>query len=202
MAKNKENVKSEIKTKSENSRNIRRTKTALQNSLIKLMKNRSILRISVKEICDTADVGRSTFYVHYENQYDLLEQIELECLLGFEKALAMNEPLRKYNTHEITHIFEKMLQFIEDNINFIQILLSENGEISFQRKFIHRLNCYFKNAKKHYVNNSIDEKTSECYSVFFINGVIALIQYWLKNKMHIPIPEFAKMIVTLTDEMR
>jgi AcrR family transcriptional regulator len=186
----------------ENSRSVRRTKTALRNSLIELMKQRSILRITVKEICDTADVGRSTFYAHYESHYDLLEQMELECLLGFEKALLMNEPLRKYDTREITRIFEKMLQFIVDNFNSIQILLSENGEISFQRKFIHRLNKYFKNAKKHYVNNSIDEKTSECYSVFFINGVIALIQHWLKNKMHIPIPDFAKMIVILTDEMR
>ena len=214
MAKNKENVKSggrkspKLSTglKGEasraNNRIIRRTKIALQNSLIELMKTKSILRISVKEICDAADVGRSTFYAHYDSHYDLLEQIETECISSFEEKLSMNEPLRKYNTKEITQIFEKMLQFIADNNNSIQTLFSENGELSFQRKFIYRLVNYFKNAKKHYTDNLIDMETSECYTVFVVHGAIALIQHWLKNNMHIPVSNHAGMIVSLTRETR
>jgi AcrR family transcriptional regulator len=174
---------------------------ALKSTLIELMKTKSILRITVKEICDAADIGRSTFYAHYESQYDLLEHIEMDCMAAFEEKLTMNQPLRKYTIQEITRIFEKMLQFIVDNSNSIQVLLSENGEIDFHRKFICRLTSYFRNAKKHYAKD-IDERTSECYSVFFVNGAIALIQHWLKNNMHIPVPEFAKMIVLLTREMR
>ena len=185
----------------EESRNSRRTKKALQDSLIELMKTKSILRISVKEICEAADVGRSTFYAHYESQYDLLKQIEIECISVFEETLAMNQPLQKYNDKQLVKIFENMLQFVADNSNSLKILLSENGEVSFQRKFIHRLINYFKLAKKHYSDN-FDEKTSECYSVFFINGAVALIQHWLKNNMHISVNNFAKMFVSLTREMR
>jgi AcrR family transcriptional regulator len=46
-----------------NNRSVRKTKTALRKGLLELMKSRSILHISVTEICDIADVGRSTFYV-------------------------------------------------------------------------------------------------------------------------------------------
>ena len=197
MAKNKKTENNPQRTRS-----VRRTKTALQNSLIKLMKTRSILRISVKEICHAADVGRSTFYAHYESQYDLLEQIEAECMTSFEERLSMNQPLRKYNIQDITKIFEKTLQFIADNNNSVQTLLGEHGEMSFQRKFNQRLIGYFRNTKKHYSDNTIDMETSECYTVFVIHGVIALIQHWLKNNMHIPVPTLARMIVSLTRETR
>ena len=196
MAKNKEIVGSP-----KGSRSVRRTKMALRNSLIELMKTRSILRISITEICEEADVGRSTFYAHYENQYDLLEELEMDCLSAFEETLSMNQPLRKYNNQEVTKIFERMLQFIADNNNSIQILLNENGEVLFQRKFINHLIGYFKYAKKMYADG-FDEKTSECYSVFFINGALALIQHWLKNNMHIPVHVLAKMLLSLTSGMR
>lgn len=188
--------------KAADSRNARRTKKLLQSSLIELMKVRSILRISVKEICDKADVGRSTFYAHYESQYDLLEQIEVECLSVFEETLSMNQPMRKYTAREITQQVEKTLQFIADNSNSIQILLSENGDISFQRKIIHRLVHYLKNSKKHYSDYSDDDETSECYSVFVVHGAIALVQHWLKKRMHKSIPDLAKMIVLLTRDVR
>ena len=197
MQKNKENTDSP-----EQSRSVRRTKTALRNSLIELMKTRSILRIAVKEICEAADVGRSTFYIHYESQYALLEEIEMDCLTVFEERMHMNQPLRKYHDREITQKLEKILQFIADNSNSIQTLLSENGDIFFQRKFIQRFINYLKNAKNHYADNSIKDETSECYSVFVVHGATALVQHWLKNSMPIPVPDIAKMLVILTREMR
>ena len=197
MRKNKENVDTP-----EQKRSVRRTKAALRNGLIELMKTRSILRISVKEICDAADIGRSTFYIHYKSQYELLEEIETDCLIVFEEKLHMNQPLRKFNDREITQKFEKMLQFIADNSNSIQTLLNENGDIFFQRKFIHRLINYIKSAKNHYADNSLKDETSECYSVFVVHGAIALVQHWLNNGMHIPVSDLAKMLVILTREMR
>ena len=197
MRKNKENADGP-----EQSRSVRRTKTALRNSLIELMKNKPILRITVKEICDTADVGRSTFYIHYESQFALLEEIEMACLTVFEERLHKNQPLRKYNDREITQKFEKILQFIADNSNSIQTLLSENGDTFFQRKFIQSFINYTKKTKNHYADNSIKDETSECYSVFVVHGAIALVQHWLKNNMHIPVSDIAKMFVILTRGMR
>jgi hypothetical protein len=57
--------------------------TALRNSLIELMKKKSILRITAKEIYDAADIGRTTFYAHYRDPYDLLDQIESETIAHF-----------------------------------------------------------------------------------------------------------------------
>jgi len=196
MAKNKQAVDS-----FEDGRSVRRTKTALRNSLIELMKTRSILRISVKDICDKADVGRSTFYAHYESQFDLLEQIQTECLSVFEEKM-MNQPLRKLSKQEITNKFEKVFEYIAENSHSIQTLLSENGDISFQKKVIRDLINYLKKAKKHFPDNSINEEIRECYSIFIVYGSIALVQNWLKNNMHIPVSELAKLFVSLTSDMK
>ena len=48
------------------------TRAVLQKSLLELLKERPIERITVKEICEKADINRSTFYVHYASPMDLL----------------------------------------------------------------------------------------------------------------------------------
>ncbi|MFC9998001.1 TetR/AcrR family transcriptional regulator [Nocardia sp. NPDC127526] len=53
-------------------RRVRRTRMALHIALIELMKERSYARITVQDIIDRADVGRSTFYAHYRDKDDLL----------------------------------------------------------------------------------------------------------------------------------
>jgi AcrR family transcriptional regulator len=54
-------------------RRIRKTRKALQDALLTLAGARAWDDISVQDICSAADVGRSTFYAHYEGKEALLE---------------------------------------------------------------------------------------------------------------------------------
>ena len=51
------------------------TKMLLKQSLIELMREKSIHEISIKDICSGADINRSTFYRHYKDIYDVYEQL-------------------------------------------------------------------------------------------------------------------------------
>ncbi|WP_324197506.1 TetR/AcrR family transcriptional regulator [Nocardia abscessus] len=53
-------------------RRVRRTRALLHRALIELMVERAYDRITVRDILDRADVGRSTFYAHYRDKDDLL----------------------------------------------------------------------------------------------------------------------------------
>ncbi|HCA30580.1 MAG TPA: TetR/AcrR family transcriptional regulator, partial [Ruminococcaceae bacterium] len=66
--------------KMKESRKTRYTRMVLQDSLLELMKNKPISKITIKELCETADINRTTFYAHYRDQYDLLRTIEGETL--------------------------------------------------------------------------------------------------------------------------
>jgi AcrR family transcriptional regulator len=178
------------------SRKTRYTRMVIRDSLIELMKQRPIMEITIKEICALADVSRPTFYAHYRNQYDLLQSIENETFTYFENvifAIRTKKPSRREIVLKITDV----LLYIENNSNSVQVLLSENGDIDFQRKVFRHFIMHFQNAmKQHYLKIS-DEEKNEYYSIYKVHGIIALVHHWLKSSMNIPKNELAKMLVEL-----
>ena len=57
-------------------RRVKMTKAMLNESFLKYLEEKPISRITVKEICEDADVNRSTYYVYYSDPYDQLHKIE------------------------------------------------------------------------------------------------------------------------------
>src|SRR5215217_9115898 len=64
-------------------RRVQRTKSSLHNALIGLAREKPYPSIAVKEILDRANVGRSTFYMHFRDKDDLLESGIREILGQF-----------------------------------------------------------------------------------------------------------------------
>jgi AcrR family transcriptional regulator len=174
----------------------------LRDSLIELMKEESILRISIKDICDLADVSRSTFYAHYKDQYDLLRQIQEEVFAYFNDMVNQYDVSMKRGSRESESIIQRMLRYIADNSNSLRILLSENGDIDFQKKFFQHFIVKARNILHDTSENPGETYIHEGYSVFVVHGAIGLMQYWLKNDMHIPIPTLTKMLIKLTQPAR
>ncbi len=69
-------------------RRVQRTRRTLRDALIGLMAERPWDRISVQDVCDRADVGRSTFYVHYADKEELL----VSGFADLRRALAAQVP--------------------------------------------------------------------------------------------------------------
>jgi AcrR family transcriptional regulator len=83
---------------------VRLTKKMLQDSLIWLLPNKSIHKISVREICDNAEINRSTFYKYYGSQYDLLKDMENEVLLQIDGYLNVSKDQPDYDVLALTRI--------------------------------------------------------------------------------------------------
>jgi len=176
-------------------RKSRYSKMVIRESLMELMKAKSILSISVKDICDIADISRSTFYDHYKDQYDLLKQIEDETLAYFEDMLIRYKD--KQTQRETNQMLEEMLTYIANNGSTIQVLLSENGDISFQKKLLYHFIMHNQIIK--YFSEKQNDETKPYYSVFLVHGAIGLIQHWLKENMAMPVPQLAKMLMKWTE---
>jgi AcrR family transcriptional regulator len=176
-------------------RKSRYSKMVIRESLMELMKSKPILSVSVKDICDLADISRSTFYDHYKDQYDLLKQIEDETLAYFEDML--NKYKDKQTKKETGQMVEEMLTYIANNGNTIQVLLSEKGDIDFQKKLLYHFIMHNQITK--YFSEMQNEDAMPYYSVFLVHGAIGLIQHWLKNNMAMPIPQLAKMMMKWTE---
>ena len=177
-------------------RKIRYSKMVIRDSLMELMKTRSILNIAVKDICDLADISRSTFYDHYKDQYDLIRQIEEEVLAYLEDLLKKYDDKR--SNRDFNQMIEEMLTYIASN-NSVQVLLSEYGDINFPKKLFKNLTLR-KLIASFFPKKMQEDETVTCYYIFVLNGSIGLIQHWLKNDMNVPIPKLAGMILKWTEQ--
>jgi AcrR family transcriptional regulator len=101
----------------------------LKESLLKLLKEKPVSRISVKAICDMADINRATYYTHYTDQYDQLNQIEMEFIDGINSYL---DSLAAES--DSLDVIENILKYVLDNRDLCCTLLSPNGDIRFEEK--------------------------------------------------------------------
>lgn len=59
---------------------VRYTKMVIRQSFLSLLKEQAVDKITVSDICRLAEINRATFYRHYENQYGILYELELDLL--------------------------------------------------------------------------------------------------------------------------
>jgi AcrR family transcriptional regulator len=190
-------AKNELKTGKDP--RVRYTRKILKDSLLELMKTRAVAGIGIKEVCALAELSRSTFYTYYKDVYHLLAEIEEEVVAYFEDKVN-NIPI-KHARRELEMIMQ-MLQYVADNSGSLRILLSENGDPGFQQQFFQRFIPYSQKILQDSSKSPVEAYIHEGYSVFVVHGAVGLLQYWLKNNMHIPIPTLAKMLVKLTHPTR
>jgi AcrR family transcriptional regulator len=176
------------------------TRKVLQDSLIALMKEKSILNITIREICDRSGVSRSTFYTYYKDQYDLLRQLEEQASLEAEKILRRYTRTGQKPGGEVTAIMQDLLQYVVNNSNSIQVLLSENGDTSYQKKYFKHAIKQIQQAVEAIGIKQPDKRAAKYGSVFIVGGAIILVQEWLKNDMDMPVPQLAKMLARLIQE--
>jgi AcrR family transcriptional regulator len=177
------------------------TRKVLRESLISLMKKKSIMDITIKEICETAGLSRSTFYTYCHNQYDLLRQIEDETFIEVNKVMRPHlSAVRQVHGREANALLQAVLQFIADNSNSIQVLLSENGDHAFQKKFFRKgIEAIRQFANAAGVKPQAQDKGASNYDfVFLVGGTLVLVQEWIKNGMDMPVPELAALLVKIT----
>ena len=154
------------------------TRMVLKDSLIALLKEKKISSITVKEICELADINRSTFYSHYKDPFDLLNRMEEEIIED------MNAYLNQYNftkEEESLKMTERLLEYIVSKGEICHTLLNENGDTSFEKRVMAV-------AQKFLIQNwmdlnAFDTKHYEYVSTFIISGSIHIIKHWLANNL-------------------
>ena len=66
---------------------IEKTKNCIINAFIELRSRKELEKITVKELCEKAQVNKSTFYTHYHDIYDLSEQLENDLVTSLMEEL-------------------------------------------------------------------------------------------------------------------
>lgn len=68
---------------------VRYTQSALKQAFLSLLREKPVNKITVKEVCERAELNRATFYAHYSDCFALLASIERELLEAFQQSLKL-----------------------------------------------------------------------------------------------------------------
>lgn len=161
-------------------RRIRKTRRLLRQCLTALLKEKKIQDITVRELSDMADINRGTFYLHYKDVFDLLEQIESGLLEELEDVL------NRYHAQDLLSkpslVFAEVYSLVKDNSDIVGILIGDNGDLN----FVNRLNDIVREkCLKDWMELFRPKESGifDAYYAFIVAGCIGIVKWWLGNGM-------------------
>ena len=159
----------------ETDRRVRRTRTQLRRALTELLEEKDIRSVTVRELTERADVNRGTFYAHYRDIYDLVEQTENELFSEIEAMLDAysSDQLRR----GIAPILRDVFQFVGRNQGLCRVFLGRDEAEGFFR----RLNTliYQKCLREWEGLFRLGDLSGPNYSLeFVVAGTVGLIRTW------------------------
>jgi AcrR family transcriptional regulator len=189
--KNKQETGDLMKTE-KTDRRVKYTKMALKQSLLELISDRPIGRVTIKEICDTADINRGTFYKHYNDQYDLMNEIlselDIETKAAFEHIHT--------DAANSAAVVAEIIRIIAAQSSLCKIICGDYSDKKFLRKLINNAREKFIERWKKIIKNA-DTKQLDMLYTFVANGVTAIIQNWLQGGMEESPDEIAGFIAKI-----
>lgn len=176
------------------------TAKKMDKALISLLEEKSFEYITVSEICKRAEVNRSTFYLHYENTVDLLD----------ETARFLFDDFASYFNVDVENITEKFKDNSLDELNFISdeylhpyLSYIKENRIVFSTVLLHSASFRFNEVFQRLYDN-IFNPILERYNypvadrkyamMFYLNGITAIVTEWLNDGCEKTIEEVSQII--------
>ena len=176
------------------------TAVKIDNALLTLLAKKDFQYITVKEICKTAGINRSTFYLHYETIGDLLTET-VEYITGkFKEKFAH---IKKLTTAEIENApkenlvfispkyLEPYLEFMKENRTVFHAVMSQPSVIEANKIFNKMYGAVIYPIMKRF---GMSDKEIEYKNEFYIEGMFAVICKWIDNDCKDEVSYIANLI--------
>lgn len=159
------------------SRRIRKTKAAIFRAFDALMQEKRYANISIQNIIDRADIGRTTFYAHYATKDELLESYINHV---FDVLIVENNGLDAEGLDGLIPI-EHIFTHLQGHSPMLRnILNSDSGELLFQRA-----ESYWRTKLQSYDigAESMNRVPQNLRINHIVTSAIGMIKWWSKNDM-------------------
>ena len=159
-------------------RRVRKTKNLLRQGLTELLTEKSAKDITVRELSDRVDINRGTFYLHYRDIFDMIEQIEKEMFEDFHGVLERHPP-KSLNGKPLPMLGD-VFRFVAKNADMCLALIGKNGDLAFvnRLKELVKVRCLNDWMALFQADQS---QNFEYFYSFIVAGCIGLLQNWLEN---------------------
>ncbi len=163
----------------------RKTREAIFNAFILLLSKKNYNNITVGEIIEIADIGRATFYAHFETKDFLLKDLLRELFSHIFNSESQEDKKEHniFNCDIHDSVFLHLFKHVKKNDNnILKLLSSKNNELFLE---------YFKSETKGLIMRHLadfkDKKPQNIPEDFWINHLtstfIETLRWWISNKL-------------------
>lgn len=171
-------------------RRVRRTRLALEDALISLILEKGFDAVTIEDITDRADLGRTTFYLHFRDKEELLmtaidTMIEDFLVQSDTQPLTKQKILQNVQTgperfKQYSHLIKQIFVHAQENADLYKVMLRGEGS----RKAIQRLTEISKHEFLVRMRNFPGLKSKvplEVLAVHFTGSILELVTWWLEE---------------------
>ncbi|RNB52888.1 TetR/AcrR family transcriptional regulator [Brevibacillus gelatini] len=179
----------------------RKTKQLIQRSFMQMLESKPFESITVGEIAKTAQMNRGTFYLHYTDKFDLLEQMEQQL---FEDLGSHIDELQ--SRYSVMHTFGEgqeelaaaLFRSIQFHVPALKIFLGDHGRAGFHIRFRDALAEKVRSHLEKDENFHAKGKVPMDYLLSFITSAfLGLIEQWVRNGLEKTPEEMAALYMNI-----
>ena len=188
-----------------NDERVIKTKKLIKTALSELIQEKGFDHVSITDLTQRANINRGTFYLHYQDKYDLLEKFENEVLddintnaENFRKSIKDIDFLGEDISNEIKPFINKIFTYIKENYIIMKVILGPKSDMRFQNKIKKALNILL--TEKGWDNYFDSQNTfvSKNYFIsYLVSAHIGVIRQWIDSGMNESAENMAEMISTM-----
>ncbi|MFD2331052.1 TetR/AcrR family transcriptional regulator [Cohnella sp. GCM10020058] len=176
-----------------------RTRQLLYDALMTLLQEKNADAITVTDVADRADVNRGTFYLHYRDVGDMLQQLKDDVftrMRGCVEKLDITEAIRYIDKEEPYPVSIAIFEEVARHGEFLRIMLGQQGDLSFARQ-LRELFATRVQAKLGTFSPE-DRAVPLDYLVSYIASAnFGIVTHWLDTGRQLAPRQMAKMMVNL-----
>ena len=170
-----------------------RTRKSIRNAFAKLLIDKELEKITVKEIVEIADINRNTFYLHYSNVNEVVEEIENEIIAAFTAEI---ERIEFSKLSKDPYLFYKSLNnllYMDLDLNTAILRSIKSSTLSLRLKQILRDKLFGGLS----LSNDIDPIALNVTVDFITAGMISVYQSWFLSDKSYSLDEASKVVSRL-----
>ncbi len=161
---------------------VQRTRNLIVEALVELTIEKGFAAVTVQDIVKRARINRTTFYRHYEDKFDLLDQYAQAVYKLADNASDTNStPGLEAVAEKMAQGLVKVLEHVRGHAKFFRVMLGPNGDPAFTAKIRQFVQKRIRRSLPKALLS--DENAADLYLSYVSSGAVGVLAWWLANDM-------------------
>ncbi len=161
---------------------VQRTRNLIVEALIDLTIQKGFAALTVQDIVKRAGINRTTFYRHYQDKFDLLDQyIEAVYALPDNAPDSGSPAADDAPVENMVQGLARLLDHVGRHAKFFRVMLGKNGDPAFADK----VRQYIQKRLRLSLPAELltDENSTDLYMSYVSSGAVGMLSWWLEREM-------------------